>query len=809
MKNKPLFLTKLTTPQHKAATRINGPVLILAGAGTGKTSTIVARVLYMMSLGIDSSNILVMTFTNKAAREMKERVESQLNQLTTTTTTTNAPLMSTFHSFCIKFLKNYIELDPTNMRTSRFSIADEATQKNILGSLIPEKYLNKKDLSSPNINIDSFLSVIQNLQNFMVDDFKDENEGKRAILGLIRYLRENNKQHQWLTEVGFKTNGDIKDLAIVYYKYKEVLRRENLLDFDDLINLSIKVLQTSKEFQLQMQNQYKYIMVDEFQDTNLSQMTLLDLLVSKKTNNICVVGDELQSIYGWRGADIDFILTFSDVKGSDCLVVNLSKNFRSTKLIVEKANKLVSNSTEKHKDKLDLVAHSSDRGVFKYNQFSHANGEASAMARNIKKQVLNGKSPSEISILYRSRMILSILENALIKEHVPYDIYNGRALLKKTIISEFLSTLNYIINKRNETALGMALLANKVVGKKLYDEVFNLYKPSDILNKNKDELFEIGIKNATYNKLQKFRRFISELETNINDSSIDSQMLGFFITANIPMVVDRNIKLNQSLIGTSEKLFSKELSEQVWGEVRAVLSNHMGHVVSTKSLSKKLTNILRDATEEESSSEHMTKDVVSRLLTDVKNISRQFNGTILTNDIGEKILEQLNNTALGLAGKPLSESVTKKLWNDVNNIKNLMELMKGFEKFEDFMEHLALDFEENDELDENKVSLMTIHNSKGLEFDTVYLPGFNEDLIPLSRATGDLKLLEEEKRLAYVAITRAKRNLYISSSKSLFGKQMKPSRFLDDADVDVRAKGNEYSGSSAFFRKPKQKRYFY
>jgi len=789
------MLSHLTSSQKEGAKTISGPVSILAGAGTGKTSTIVARTVYLMiEHKVKKENILVLTFTNKAAKEMKERVVDSLKGK-------SAPELLTFHSFCINLLKHDAASPYGDGRTNKFSLISESSQKTIVKKCVlnvafhnDEKYLIKKELSygmidvfeiqdkvllkrykkdiedeqdtrfqpiksitndlnfnklnllhvidegsdkkleadlvdlkklikiqesrleetknkiqnlSKNellsryiyllelesdivpyhlenkddenhihIKIADFIGVIQNIQNYLISDIDSIPEIAMKIFKLSKELQKKKKQSGWLTESGFMKPTELFALASVFKCYKSSIRAQNLLDFEDLINLSIDSLINSNGLKNKFRARYKYLMVDEFQDTNSAQMKLLDLLINPEFNNICVVGDEAQSIYGWRGADIHNILSFSDLY-ENTKVINLNKNFRSTKSIVNYANNLIRESSERHKDKKDLKAVTSDKGRTWAKHFQTQEGEARYISTMIKNFLHMGDIPSEIAILYRTKMVLPSIEKELIKNRIPYKIVKGQELLKKNISASFLSMFDFIVNNRNHIALRNSLISSGVFTENKMNEIENVISVISLIKEPMNMLEFLNLNSKITSKLESYRREIRIIANSSNDELISMEKLISIIRSNI------------SLIKTREDIL-------------------------------------------------------------------------------------LDNTK--------SEAVKNRAGNDLLNIDSLLDLMKDYDSIESFLEFLYLEPQKDDNISDS-VQLMTMHNSKGLEFNTVFLPTFNEGILPLNRANKEESMMEEERRIAYVAITRAKRNLYVSFVSKMFGKRVKPSRFLKESKI--------------------------
>jgi DNA helicase-2/ATP-dependent DNA helicase PcrA len=391
------FLDELNDEQKKAATHIDGALLILAGAGSGKTKTLTSRLAYLISLGIDPVNTLTLTFTNKAATEMRERALNMINRKTT------PPLLLTFHKFGLIFLRLYIHL---LNRDSNFIIIDSDDQKKIIKSI-------SKDLP-----INFIIKEISKYKNsFLTPD-----------------------------EVFTLANESIyKNLAYIYEKYQKYLLENNLVDFDDLLLLSYKILNENEDLCSEISNKYQYIMVDEYQDTNEIQLKLLKKLC-KNHNNICVVGDDDQSIYGFRGANHKNILNFE--KDFNAKVIKLQINYRSTAQILNAANKLISYNKNRYKKELISAKGDGEKidVIESYNEIT----ESEEIAKRIKLLINKGINPNEIAILYRINALSRAIEDALRSYNIAYKLIGGIKFYEREEIKDLISYLRLIANPNDE-----------------------------------------------------------------------------------------------------------------------------------------------------------------------------------------------------------------------------------------------------------------------------------------------------------------------------------------------------------------------
>jgi DNA helicase-2/ATP-dependent DNA helicase PcrA len=494
----------------------------------------------------------------------------------------------------------------------------------------------------------------------MIDRYKKENRS-------LSFFKNNN----------ILTKGDLAKLSNSFYTYKLILRKNNLLDYDDLINLPIKILEKNIDLQKNLQKRYKYIMVDEFQDTNYAQIKLISLILNKD-KNICVVGDDNQSIYGWRGAEIRYILNFHK-NYKNTTIINLTKNYRSTKDIISHANNLIKRSQQKHSFKKALTSFIKDKGFVKVKSLENEYKESQDIAKRINDLLIRGVPPSNIAILYRTNYISISLEKELIKSKIPYKIFKGRALLQRKAIQEMLTFFNVFFNKENSVALEEALTST-----------------AKILSSNK----------------------VIELKKE---------------------AIKRNLSL-------SEFVFQKDFSNI--------------------KLSKKQKEKLLSFIEETEEMRNKIKDSISP-----ENFLIIFYNQFPLIKEYERISEESTNI-----------KTKENALSSLESISNFSTLVSSYQDLNEFIESISL-LEDSEEIDQQKINLMTLHASKGLEFDYIFLPRFNQGIIPSNRSIGDLNAFEEERRLAYVGITRAKRFLYITYINRLRQEYLEPSQFLKESGL--------------------------
>ncbi|KIR02869.1 ATP-dependent DNA helicase UvrD/PcrA [Lachnospiraceae bacterium TWA4] len=609
----------LNPMQREAVFTTEGPVLVLAGAGSGKTRALTHRIAYLIEeKGINPWNILAITFTNKAAGEMRERVDSLVEF------GAEQIWVSTFHSSCVRILRRHIECLGF---TSNFSIYDTDDQKTLL------KHIFKKlDINTKLYKERAVLSYISNAKNQMIspDEFY-----KQAA-------------------------GDYRQMKIgeIYSEYQKQLRENNALDFDDLLVKTVELFQKNKEVLEHYQNRFRYIMVDEYQDTNRIQFELVRLLADKY-RNLCVVGDDDQSIYKFRGADIQNILGFEDTY-PDAKVIKLEQNYRSTQNILNAANGVIAHNTGRKYKKLWTENEEGDLVSLK--TYDTASDEAKAVVKEILHLVEEGHPYSSCAILYRTNAQSRLLEERLVNQNIPYQLVGGVNFYQRKEIKDILAYLKTIDNARDNIAC---------------QRIINVPKR--------------GIGATSIGKVVAFA---------------DEQELTFF-----------------------EALCEADVIPSL-GKAAGKIHDFVNQIYLYRT---KL--------------EHFS---ISQLIEDILDST------------GYRKELELEDTVE-------AQTRLENLQEFVNKAIDYESHAEGEVTLSQFLEEVAL-VADIDNLSENedRVVLMTLHSSKGLEFDHVFLCGMEEGLFPsyLSMNSEDPNDLEEERRLAYVGFTRAKKKLYLTSARS-------------------------------------------
>ena len=634
------LLTGLNKEQQQAVQHTEGPLLILAGAGSGKTKVLTVRIAHLLAQGVNPYEILAITFTNKAAKEMKSRVEGLVGDVA------NRIWLSTFHSFCAKFLR--FELDNFLGYNSNFTIYDTSDSQAVIKAAL--KALNLDDKYYP---VGAMIGAIS--------------DAKNKLLFASDFRKQARDFYQ-------------QKVADVYEYYERELRKNNALDFDDLLLVAVKLLQSNEAVLDKYSKRFRYVMIDEYQDTNYAQYLLAKLLASH-WKNIAVVGDADQSIYAWRGADIQNILDF-EKDYPNCTSIKLEQNYRSTKIILDAANAVIENN--EGRPKKNLWTDKTEGAKIQHFTAQSEHEEAAFIGDTIaKKHDIHGVPYGDMAILYRTNAQSRVLEEALIKRALPYTMVGGTKFYDRKEIKDVLAYLRVLYNPFDD----LSLL-----------RIINVPKRS------------IGA--TTVAKLQDYAR--------ANGTSL-------FMTLTQLHLVD-TIKGK-----TKEKL------------------EEFGILIFTL-------------------------------------VAEMEDKTVL--DILESILDRTGYLA------QLEESTDPQDQARAENIGELLSVAKDFQDtnptgtVEDFLEQVALVNDvDSFEQEESKVTLMTLHAAKGLEFPIVFLGGLEEGLFPHSRTLMNPEEIEEERRLAYVGITRAEKELYISNAttRTVFGRTSSylPSRFIDEIPEEL------------------------
>ncbi|WP_343288317.1 DNA helicase PcrA [Turicibacter bilis] len=627
------LLDKMNPQQKEAILTTEGPLLVMAGAGSGKTRVLTHRIAYLMSeKQVSPYNILAITFTNKAAREMKERVEKLIGERG------KDVWISTFHSMCVRILRRDIDLIGYDLN---FGILDDADQLSVIKTVMEDLNLDPKR-QSPKY----FLSQISNAKN----ELKTPSDLNKEF--------EN------------------EDVIRVYEKYQQTLFKNNRVDFDDLLMLTVHLFEKHPEVLSFYQNKFQYIHIDEYQDTNHAQYKIVTLL-AEKFRNICVVGDSDQSIYSWRGANIENILSFeSDYP--DASVVLLEQNYRSKQMILNAANDVIKNNSGRRDKQLW-----SDRGegeAIEYHRASDGDIEANYIADKIAYMRRDTYDYHDFAVLYRTNSQSRAIEQALLRQNIPYRLVGGQSYFKRKEIKDLMAYLRLICNPDDDLSFVRVVNEPKRgIGAASIDKLSHFAAESELSLMSSIQDATGVVAKATLNKLMDFKTMIYMLRAQIEDHSLAS-----FI----------DLVLSQT--GYLEMLENENTIEA----------------------DSRIDN-----------------------LGEFKSMATQFEDV----DLDEI----------------LAEEESEERADDLPTMTKLIILLN------DLM--LQTDTETEEEANESKVTLMTIHAAKGLEFPVVFICGFEDGIFPLRSAIEQgADDLEEERRLAYVAITRAEDRLFITNAQSRY-----------------------------------------
>ena len=644
-------LDDLNPVQRAAAEHKEGPLLILAGAGSGKTRVLTYRIAHLIAQGLEPSAILAITFTNKAAKEMRERVATLVGS------EGYGLWVTTFHSACVRILRREIDNMPGYNRN--FVIYDTGDQQSLMKSCLKEYNLDEKKFP-----VRSVAAVISDAKNKLIDPEEFSHKASDYF------------QHK---------------VVDIYRSYQKRLKSNNALDFDDIIMLTVQLFQQNKQVFRYYQDKFRYIMVDEYQDTNHAQYMLIKLLASEY-RNLCVVGDDDQSVYKWRGADIQNILDF-ERDYPEAKVIKLEQNYRSTQKILNAANAVVKNN-ESRKEKSLWTENSEGQALVCY-VGNDERDEAGYVVERIKRlHELEGRPFNDFAVLYRTNAQSRALEERLMKAATPYRVFSGLKFYQRMEIKDILAYLRVLYNPADQVSFARVLGVPKR-----------------------------GLGDSA---LEKILEYADEQGMPVLDAILEAEYIPDLPTrAKKPLVAFA--QLMQGLIA-----YSKETS--VTDLVEAIL-NKTGYKAILQA--------------------DDTPEAETRL---------------------ENLLEFLSVTAEYDAKAAQSEQ------NALNDGVDVEEAVPGLSGF---LEQVSLvaDIDDLDQAEE-AVALMTMHSAKGLEFPVVFVVGMEDGIFPSSRSLMDPIELEEERRLCYVAITRAREKLYLCNAemRMLYGKTQynRPSCFLSE-----------------------------
>ncbi len=648
------LLQRMNEKQAQAVQTTEGPLLIMAGAGSGKTRVLTHRIAYLIDEKmVNPWNILAITFTNKAAKEMRERALALTPRAQDT-------LIATFHSMCVRILRR----DADHIGYNRnFTIIDPGDQKSLMKRILKEANLDPKKWEPKGL-----LNAISNAKNDLLDE--------------TAYEAQITARHPYEMVV-----------ARVYKIYQKELRKAESMDFDDLIMQTLRLFDENPDVLAYYQGKFQYIHVDEYQDTNHAQYQLVKLLASR-FQNICVVGDADQSIYGWRGADMQNILDF-EKDYPKAKVVLLEENYRSTKTILDAANNVIKNNLKRRPKELWTQNDEGDKIV--YFRAGNEQEEANKVSEIINSGVRSGRSYADYAVLYRTNAQSRTIEDSFVKSNIPYTMVAGTKFYSRKEIRDVIAYLNVVANPADNMS---------------FERIVNEPK-----------------RGVGPGALEKLRRFAESRNLSLADSSFDIML--------------------------------SDIRGKAAGEIYNLVMAF--DLLRTHSESSTITELVEEMLERTGYLKAL------QLMPSIENQARIEN------------IEEFLSVTKGFDEKsevPLDEETGEPI------------IETGLDKLSRFLNEVSL-LSETDAYEEesDQVTMMTLHAAKGLEFPIVFLIGMEENIFPLSRVNEDIDELEEERRLAYVGITRAEETLYLmnANQRVLYGKTSynRPSRFISEIDDEL------------------------
>lgn len=668
----PNYLAQLNPNQLKAAQTLQGPLLIQAGAGSGKTKTVIARIHNLIDHGVPAFNILAITFTNKAALELKNRLPQNCQGVTA----------CTIHSFCARLLRQYPHVPPFNRN---FTILDTDDQKKIIHLALNDYILHNK---------------IDKAGQKKIKDLKD-----KMILPFLAFTKtddinaQRNAKQKYVLSNNITEYYDLLDSVNKYYD--SYCKLHDFMDFDDLLYNAVKLIRQNPKDLDRIQQQYRYISVDEYQDTSAIQEELINLIASTPEENLCVVGDPNQSIYAFRGAKVSNILNFKQ-KHPKAKIESIMYNYRSTQAILDAANDVIGNNPQNFagEEHLTAVKPQGELPIIVQNTNDYA--EADYVTEQIKHRIANGDKPSDIAVLYRINSLSRLIEKNLVVSGIPYTVIGSLAFYNRAEIRDLIAYLRLITNHADDLA---------------------------------------------------FTRIINTPNRSIGTKTVE-------------------------LLETWANFFRNQ-----------------GKSCSLMTVAENIDKITRPT-------KYGNKPLTPRMINIFQNFAGLINGFNLAKPgtVYQTLKEIIDNGYLDY----VQDMDTKNPEQDASRVENVNQLLNAAQEFDKdhpnlilrqallgFIESATLGSTQDDQTNPNgQVQLMTIHAAKGLEFSTVFIIGCEHDLFPSAHVhmsnnyRENEKRLQEERRLMYVAITRAKENLYLTycNVRNIFG-QVKPSKrsqFLDE-----------------------------
>jgi len=728
------LLAKLNPQQREAVETVDGPLLILAGAGSGKTRVITHRIAYLIEKkGVEPDAILAVTFTNKAAAEMAERVERLLGGRTL-----RKPLIATFHSFCVRVLRKDVEeLKVGNAGYKKdFAIYDETDQQAVVKSIMKRLGLDDKQLKPSAV-----LSRISHAKNHMLDP-----------------------QEMYLQSADPIT----EKVAHIFEEYRKELRKANAMDFDDLLLETVRLLKSSSTVRERYQRRFQYLLIDEYQDTNRPQYELIKLLAGAE-HNVCVVGDEDQSIYSWRGADIRNILEF-EKDFPEARIIRLEQNYRSTQAILEGASAVVAHNL-KRKGKTLWTAREDGN---KIGYYEAPDGENEALfaadyiSRYLKKMKEEDRDDVRVAVLYRLNSQSRLIEEAMRRYQLPYQVVGGFSFYERAEIKDMISYLKLINNPQDSIALLRTInTPARGIGKSTVEtlERLSLETGMSLWSALAETIERRLLPQRALAALKGFKELIEDAR---------AMLLGSFA---------ERVTETANTKATAEAQQKEEPAEVPEDTDTSFETNGFGENISfdfganePEEPESADTAFSFPTDQPESASAETSAETVEGF--------RAQGGPASIPEILKFLIDRTGYI------KQLEEEHTPDSLARIDNLRELvnaaMDSRDRGETLAEFLDHAALVADVDTYDPRGTVTLMTLHSAKGLEFGLVFLIGMEEGLFPHSRAFNDPDQMEEERRLCYVGMTRAMDHLVLSTARyrRRYGTDMPdatvPSRFLEE-----------------------------
>ena len=767
------LLNNMNPQQQEGILAVDGPVLLLAGAGSGKTRVITHRIAYLIQeRGVPADNILAVTFTNKAAKEMAERVDKILGH-----SSLAKPTLSTFHSFCVRVLRRDIEALQVNGKglTRTFAIYDETDQQAVVKTALKRLGIDDKTLKP------------------------------RVALGRISWAKNHmiDPQEYFLAS----TNPLEEKIAHIFKIYRDELAKANALDFDDLLLETVRLLKTSPETRDRYNRRFQYVMIDEYQDTNKPQYELMKLLAGKE-HNICVVGDEDQSIYSWRGADIKNILDF-EKDFPEVRVIRLEQNYRSTQMILEGASAVVAQNTQR-KGKNLWTAREGGSLIGLY-EAPDGENEALFIADRIQRYLREARQtetdePARCAVLYRTNSQSRLVEEALRRYQVQYHMVGGFSFYDRAEIKDILSYMKLVQNPHDSIALGRSINSPpRGIGKTTMETLERMALTTGMSTWDamaraiEDRLLPARALQA----LSGFRRLIDDARAMLGPGFADklSEDLG------APRL-DTETWDESATTSTDDESFNPEAfaapepdpsfdtsfnfgfdfgpSEEISTlAAENVTDTDAAHDIDAAMYNPFAPVVLKSSASGSSAASSAARRAVAEESKEPEKPAFRKPGDAATLP---ELIKFLNDRSGYI--RALEEEATPESFSRIENLKELanaaQDAQERGETLHEFLDHAALVSDADQYSADARVTLMTLHAAKGLEFPLVFLAGMEEGLFPHSRTFTDPTQLEEERRLCYVGMTRAMDTLVMTRARyrRRYGNDMPessiPSRFLEE-----------------------------